>query len=145
MNSLQSPFLSDISSAGQDANQDINYGFPISKERELATWLQAVEYHAKAGSPESLNTLLKHAEKIPDWSFLPHDMQEDMEKIREIASKNQWDPNLSPMSKQALRNVCKQYFPQEMPVEKPKPKCAMKLDFSSWGGDNYDDPFSFGR
>lgn len=126
MNSVQPNIVNDIKSAGEERN----YGFPISKERELATWLQAVEYHAKAGSPESLNTLLKHAEKIPDWSFLPFEMQEDMEKIREIAAKNQWDPSLSPLSKKTLLNVCKQYFPEEMIVEKPQHKAVRRLDFS---------------
>lgn len=98
----------------QPANQGKHYGFPISPERMLGTWLQSVEYHAKAGSSESQQSLCSLAKNSPDWSFLSREMQEEMEKIKTIALKGQWDPTLSCKSTKMFHSVCQLYFPEAM-------------------------------
>ncbi len=88
------------------------YGYLITPQRELLTWLSVVYRHAVAGSRESRSFLVELSERIPEYSFAPSGIKEGVEKITRIAATNQWNGELSSLSLSIYRGVCQLYFPE---------------------------------
>jgi hypothetical protein len=88
------------------------YGYPITPQRELLTWLQTIHRHAEAGSRESRAFLVTLSKRMPDCSFAPQEIKEGVEEITRIAATNEWSQELPSLTSSTYSLVCKLYFPE---------------------------------
>lgn len=88
------------------------YGYPITPQRQLLTWLHVIYRHAVAGSRESRSTLVELSHRTPEYSFASLEIKEGVEKIIRIAATNEWSRELPSLSLSIYHGVCQLYFPE---------------------------------